>query len=170
MTPTFRYGLILAGSQAAIALLLFGLGLSTVDSLSIVFGSITTAIMGYICYLNLRHYRDVENNGCMSIGQGLGRGFRTSLISGGILAVFYFIYHNYIDPAFMERMMIREEMKMEEKGLSADQIEQAMKFTEMFAQPIWQAVGTFFSIVFFVFIASLILSAFMKKENPSAPW
>jgi hypothetical protein len=170
MTPTIRFGLILAGSQAAIALLLFGLGLDTVDSLSMVTGTLTTAIMVYICYLNLKHYRDIENNGFMSVGQGVGRGFRTSLIGGGFLAVFYYIYYSFINPAFLERLQILEEQKLEEQELTSEQLEQAIKFMEMGFQPLWQAVLTYLGIIFFVVVASLILSAFMKKENPSEPW
>jgi hypothetical protein len=170
MNPTLRYGLIIAGSQAVIALLLYGLGLDTVESLSMVTGSFTTAIMAYICYLNLRHYRDIENNGYMSVGQGLGRGFRTGLIGGGFLAVFYFLYYKFINPGFLERLQIREEQKLEEQGLTDEQLEQALKFIDMGFQPLWQAVLTYFGIILFVVVASLILSAFMKKENPSAPW
>ncbi|MFN5325346.1 MAG: DUF4199 domain-containing protein [Bacteroidota bacterium] len=170
MTSTTRYGLILAGSQAAIALLLFGLGLDTVDSLSTITGTITTAILAYICYLNLRDFRDLENNGYMTVGEGLKRGFKTSLGGGGSLAVFYYLYYKFINTTFLERLLIREEEKLEEQGLSADQLEQTMGWIEMGFRPEWQAALTFFGIVFFVFVASLILSAFMKKSNPNAPW
>ncbi|MFM7079892.1 MAG: DUF4199 domain-containing protein [Bacteroidota bacterium] len=170
MNHTTRFALILAGTQIAIALLLFGLGLDTVESLSMVTGTITTAIMAYICFLNLRHYRDIENNGFMSVGQAVGRGFKTGLIGGGFLAVFYFFYYKFINPAFLDRLQIREEQKLEEQGLSGDKLEQAINFMEIGFQPLWQAVSTYLGIILFVLVASLILSAFMKKENPSAPW
>jgi len=66
--------------------------------------------------------------------------------------------------------MLRDQAisKMEEQGLSDQQIDAVMGFTEVFLNPV---TGFFVGIVFgvfFGFILSLIIAAITKKANPQA--
>lgn len=107
-----------------------------------------------------------NNEGFMKYSQGLGIGSMIGGISGLIGGIYSFIYLKFIDPTHMETVKNFQVQQFEEQGLSSDQIEQALKFTEMFSNP-----GTLmaFSIIFgviFYFLFSLVVAAVQKNEKP----
>lgn len=107
-----------------------------------------------------------QNSGFMSYGQGLGIGSMLGGVGGVIAGIYSFIYLKFIDPSHMETVKNFQMAKMEEQGLSSDQIEQAMKYTEMFTSP--SAIVAFsiiFSVIFY-FLFSLVIAAIQKKEKP----
>jgi disulfide bond formation protein DsbB len=106
------------------------------------------------------------NEGFMKYSQGLGIGSLIGGISGLIAGIYSFIYLKFIDPTHMESIKNFQMQQFEEQGMASEQIEQAMKFTEMFSNPgVLLAFSIIFSVIFY-FIASLIVSAVQKHEKP----
>ena len=130
----------------------------------------TSILTIYISHVHLRDFRDLDNNGYLTIGEGLKKGFGLGWKSGSITAVYYYMYYKFLNPGFIDKMRVLQEMKMEEQGLSQKEIEQAMYFADMFSGPGMLAGGTLIGSMFFIFILSLISSAILKKENPDASW
>ena len=170
MKTTDRYALMLAGIQIIISLVIFGLGMDGNASIQNIVMVATSVVTIYLCHVHLRDFRNFENNGFLTIGQGLKKGFGLGWKSGTITAVYYYMYYKFLNPGFMEKMRVMQEMQMEEKGLSQREIDQAMQFAEMFSGPGMFALGSLIGSVFFIFILSLISSAILKKENPDAGW
>ncbi|MFM7177033.1 MAG: DUF4199 domain-containing protein [Bacteroidota bacterium] len=170
MKTTDRYVLMLAGIQIIISLVIFGLGMDGNQTLQNGVMVATSILTIYICHVHLRDFRDLDNNGFLTIGEGLTKGFGLGWKSGSITAVYYYLYYKFLNPEFIDKMRILQEMEMEEKGLNQKEIEQAMQFTDMFSNPGMLAAGSFIGSVFFIFILSLISSAILKKENPDSSW
>jgi hypothetical protein len=167
MNPTIkRYGLIYAAVNSGIVLLMFGLGLDTNDSAQKATGLAATAASIIITYFLIRDFRDKENNGFLTVGQGLGAGFKMSALAGAIIAVFNWIYYKIINPGFLNYARLKQEEELAESGLSDAQIEQSMAMAEKFTGPGVYALMSFFGAILIVFVFSLIISAFLKKENP----
>ena len=68
----------------------------------------TNEILGYISiflslsfiFFGIKHYRDVVNNGIISIGRAISIGILISLLVGLGIALADFIYTKFIDPSF----------------------------------------------------------------------
>ncbi|MGR6088544.1 MAG: DUF4199 domain-containing protein [Arcticibacter sp.] len=170
MKTTDRYALMLAGIQIIISLVIFGLGMEGNETIQNVIMFTNPIITIYICHIHLRDFRNLENNGYLTIGDGLGKGFGLGWKSGSITAVYYYVYYKFINPGYLEKLLISEEMKMEDQGISQQAIDQAMQVAEIFSSPGMIAATTIIASVFFIFILSLISSAILKKENPEGNW
>ncbi|WP_207436369.1 DUF4199 domain-containing protein [Sabulibacter ruber] len=156
-----RYGIITGFISVLYSLILFITDLNTNPVLSnlsllILLGGI---IMAYV-------YFKKENMGFMSYGQGLGIGTLLSAISGLLSGIFVYIYVEFIDTGLVERMRNIQIEKMEEQGLSDEQIEQAMAMAEKFTGPLMMLVVTIIASAFFGFVFSLIVAAIMKRNRP----
>lgn len=106
------------------------------------------------------------NRGFMSYGQGLGIGTILSAVAGAISGLFSYLYINFIDPEYMNRVMEITRSRMEEKGLDDAQIDQAMAMAQKFSSgPITIVIGLLVTVLM-GFLASLLISAFTKNARP----
>lgn len=156
-----KYGLILGIISIAFFLVtVFGnlAGNSAVSWL----GAIPTIAIIFLAHKEFKE----QGDGYMSFKQGLGIGTLISLISSVISSVFTFVYVSFVDSTFMDTIKDKQIEKFEEQGMSGDQIEQAMGFTEIFMSPMAMLImGIIFGVIIGVII-SLIISAITKNNNP----
>lgn len=116
-------------------------------------------------YLAIKEYK-TENQGFLTIGQGIGVGTLSAAIQGLISAIYSQVYMKFIDASFMEKMKEFQYDKMEEQGLPEEQIEMAMSISDKFMSPGVQfATAIIFSVIVGLII-SLIISAIIKKNKP----
>jgi hypothetical protein len=120
-----------------------------------------------IAILTLAHkYFKEESDGFMSYGQGMGIAFWMGLISAAISSVFTYIYVKFIDNSFMQMIKDKQMEDMEARGMSDEQIEQAMKFASMFSTPeALLIMGLIFGVIGTV-IVGLIVTIFTQKKAP----
>lgn len=102
--------------------------------------------------------------GRISYGKAFSTGFRVALFAGLLGAVFMFIYVSYIHPEFITQAMDAQRAKMVEKGMSEDQIDQAMAMSSKFMGPVMFSFFAAVGSAFMGAIISLISAAFVKKE------
>lgn len=114
-----------------------------------------------------KEFRDKNNQGFLSFGQGYRVSFVTGLIYIVISTLFTFIFFSYvIDFDVMSANIIDNTIKqLKERGLSDKEILEAIERTKK-----WTSMGNMilFSTIFmliFISIASLISSA-LSKRNP----
>ncbi|MEQ8473681.1 MAG: DUF4199 domain-containing protein [Marinoscillum sp.] len=112
--------------------------------------------------------KEYKKNGdqYMNYGEGLGLGTLLSLFSGIISSIFVYIYVSFINPEFVENIRQQQIVAMEEQGMSDAQIEQGMKMAENFSGPTAMFIFGLLGAVFFGFVVSLVVSAFIKKTRP----
>lgn len=104
-----------------------------------------------------------QNSGYLTLGQGMGAGTLTSAVAGVLASVFSWIYITFVDDSMMKKAFDAQRDALEERGMSEEQINQAMEMGQKFA-----SFGFIFAIIFFVivgFIAALIAAAIMKKDR-----
>ena len=121
------------------------------------------AILVVIVVVAIKAHRDNDLNGTMSYGRGLGVGTLTALFASLVVAVYMFIFLNFIDTGFIDEQIENSRREMIERDMSDEEIEQAMNMTKMFLSPVWLTVITVITNTFFGFITALIASAFIKK-------
>jgi hypothetical protein len=113
----------------------------------------------------LREFKSL-NNGYMSFSEGLGVGTLMSAVTGLLGSIFSFIYTNFIDTTIMQQMSDLQREQMESRGLSSEQIDQAMEMAAKFTSPSIIFLFGIIGYVFFGFIFSLIVSAIVKHSKP----
>lgn len=122
-------------------------------------------VLGWLIYSAIT-YRDKELGGFISYGKSLGLGTLTGLYSSIIMAVYTYFFFQYFDPAELQTILTESENALIDQGMSDQDIETAMKFTRMISNPPVLAAFTVLGFTFWSFIFSLIISIFIKKENP----
>ena len=124
-------------------------------------------IITVVClYLGIKTVRDQCLGGFISYGKSLGTGVLISLISTIISVIFLIVLYTVIDQGLIDLTLQESIQKMTERGMSEDQIEQGISMARKFFLPSLLIGGLFFGTLI-GFIISLVLSAFLKKEeNP----
>ncbi|MEQ9305719.1 MAG: DUF4199 domain-containing protein [Marinoscillum sp.] len=126
---------------------------------------ISIAITAVIIALAQKEYK-ANGDQFMNYGEGLGLGTLLSVVSGLLSSVFTYVYVSFINPTFVENIRQQQIVAMEEKGLSDAEIEQGMKMAENFSGPTALFIFGLLGAVFFGFLISLVVSAFLKKSRP----
>jgi hypothetical protein len=126
------------------------------------FGWVLTVILIVLAH---KYYKE-NGDGYMSFGQGVSIAFWLGLISASIGSVFTYIYVRFVDTGFIEALKDKQIEALEGKGMSDEQIEQAMKIGSMFLSPesmfFMGLIGGIIGAVIF----GLIVSIFTQKASP----
>jgi amino acid transporter len=118
----------------------------------------------FVIFYGVKEFRDNVNGGNISIGEAVKLGALIALIAALLAAAFTLLYHYVIDPGYMDRMMETMRESFEESDMAEEQIDQAMKWSNMFRSPI---LGAGFTIVWYClwgFVKGLISGAILKRE------
>lgn len=118
-----------------------------------------------LMYLAQKEFKE-NNEGFMSYSQGLGIGVMMGAISGVISSIYGYIYMNFIDTELMTNIMNFQMEKMEEQGLSEQQVEAAMEMSSKFQSPGIVFVFGILGAIFVAFLVALIVSAINQKKKP----
>lgn len=157
-----RFGLISAVISIAYFLILNIAGIDMTQGFWNWFGYVVTIA---IIVLAHKYFKD-NRDGFMSYGQGVSVALWIGIISGVISSVFTYLYIKFIDTSFIETVKNRQMEVMEEKGMSDEQIDQAMQFSSMFMSPEAMFLFMLFGAIFITLIFGLIVTIFTQKKNP----
>jgi hypothetical protein len=95
-------------------------------------------------------------------GAAVGTGVLTALVAVVLGTVFSYLYFTAINPGISDIFRQMQSAKMQAKGASEVQIDQALKFMTPAVMCIFQAVGGFF----FGTVISLIVAIFFRQPLP----
>jgi len=126
------------------------------------FGWIITILMIVLAH---KYFKD-NGDGFMSYGQGIGIAFWLGLISGTISSIFTYLYVKFIDGNMLETIKERQIEGMQSKGMSEEQIDQAMKISAMFTSAEAILVFGFIGSIAGALIIALIVTIFTQKKSP----
>jgi len=118
-------------------------------------------LIGGLVY-GMRDFKE-QNSGYLSYGQGLGVGTLTSAVAGLLSSLFSTFYIKFVDPTVLQRTMDEQRIKMEERGMSDAQIDQAMAMAEKMTG--FSFLFATLVVVFFGFILSLVIAAVLKRDR-----
>jgi hypothetical protein len=160
-----RYGLFLALAGIAYFVILNVAGIDMTQGVGR-WGS--TVFYIALIFLAQKYYKD-NGNGYMSYAQGLGITFWMALLSSVIGSIFTWVYVKYVDASFIQNILEKQEEAMLERGMSQEQVRQAMSMVEKFTTPEMMLIfGIVGGIIMILFIG-LIVTAFTKKNSPEMP-
>jgi hypothetical protein len=154
------------GATLGIALIIYSILLYILNlSLNKSLGYISYVIIIGGLYFAIKQYRDKEQNGFITYGKALGVGALVLLFASIIASIYTYIFFAYIDPNIINKILEMSQTKLLEKGMSDDQIQTALQMSAKFMKPGLMAIFGFIGQMFFGFILTLIVAAFLKKEQ-----
>lgn len=173
MKTYVTYGFFMALGNLLVSLALYFLGfhndpakmaaaqwIGTVGGLAV---GITTIVLG-----TKARRAEVPATEDFGYGRALGAGVMVTLFAC-IFSIFTtYLYFNVINPGMTDLMVQAQLDKMEAKGMSGAQLEQAEKGIRMFMKPAFMAVFGFIAGLFWGTIISLITSIFLKRKAVEA--
>jgi len=87
------------------------------------------AYIPFVAFLFLaqKEFKD-QLGGYLTFGEGFGIAWRFGVFSGLLLAVFIYLYYGILSPEMYSKMLEEQRAAMAAKGLSSEQVDQAMGF------------------------------------------
>lgn len=157
-----RFGVIMAAISIVVFLVM------TFASMDMTSGAgrwATIPIYFIVIYLAQKQFID-NGDGFMSYGQGMGITWWIALISSLIYSIFFYVYIKFIDGSFVQIIMDKQREDMQNRGMSDEQIDQAMSFSAPFMSPEMMLVFGLLGGIFFIMICGVIITIFTQKKNP----
>jgi hypothetical protein len=128
-------------------------------------GSLGYIILIAFMVIAMKEYKN-QNYGYMSYGQGLGIGTLVALAFGVLTGLFMFVYTSFVDTEYTSNLMDKQRIELEERGMSDEQIDQAIAMGESFSSPVMMIVWSIVGYLFIGFLLALIVAAVMKNKRP----
>ena len=160
-----QYGILLGVISVTFNLMLYFLDMHYTQERSV--GIISFIILIAVVSLAQYNFRK-ENEGFLSLSEGLKIGLGASLIAGLIGIVYQFILVTIIDPDTISKILEIGQNKILDTNpeMSQEQLDQIMSMQRKFTTPgMMAAFGIIFSL-FFGFIVSLISGLILKRSRP----
>lgn len=159
-----RYGVIMAAISIVVFLVM---SFASIDMSSGVGRWATLPIYLIVIYLAQKHFLD-NGDGFMSYGQGMGITWWLALVSSVIYSIFFYVYIKFIDGSFVQMIMDKQREDMQNRGMSDEQIDQAMSFSAPFMSPEMMLVFGFIGGIIIIMICGLIVTIFTQKKGQEA--
>ena len=157
-----RYGLILGLIITVLSIILLMMG----QGANRMLGWLNWII--FIAAIVMAHNQfKKDGNGFMTYGQGLGLGTLVGTVSFFINSVAMYIYTVFVDDSMIAAVRQVNEEQFQSQNMSQEQIDAAMKFSEIFLKPEIMYSVAFISGIFMCFVLSLIITIFTQKKDPS---
>jgi hypothetical protein len=110
-----------------------------------------------------KEYKD-SLGGYISFGQAFNTGFKYSLFSGFLLAIFFYVYLAFLNPGALDKAAEQQQTVLAEKNMSQEQIDQAIEMTKKYGAMFGAVAAAIGSLISGCIIA-LITAAILKKER-----
>lgn len=163
ISTAIKYGLIGGGVLFAWTLLAGVLDLMGNTTVGFVVGLI---IYIGLVYAVIKHHRDEDLGGYITMGRAFIVGLVTCILMGIIGGISNYVYLTYIDPGAVEKILAASAEMMEGFGLNEEQMEEAMKGAREGMGFTSQLLNSTIMSAIFGAIISGITGAIMKKEAP----
>ncbi|HAX96352.1 MAG TPA: hypothetical protein DCY35_07520 [Prolixibacteraceae bacterium] len=103
--------------------------------------------------------------GFMTYGKGLGIAVLMMFFASIVVGVFtYFLYST--NPAILEQIRLIQEEALVNQGMSEEEIEFSLSFTEKLQTPAFYAFAALFSYTFMGLVVGAITAIFTKRQSP----
>jgi len=175
MKTPLAYGALIAIVNTIVTMVLFFLGYHSDAAKLASLGAIPSVvplvvlIVGMALAVRARR-AEIPEDQPFSYGSAVGTAILTGIISAVIGAVIYFVYLEVINPGFIDVQLQMQADKLAAKGLNAQQIEGARKFTSFILRPGIQFVFIIVMSTILSAVLGLIVAIFFRREaKPIAP-
>lgn len=158
-----NYGILLALVSVLTLVIMYVANIQKSWTLSIVGIAITI----YLFFTAIKTFRQ-QNGGFLKLSDGLKLGLATAAIAGLISALYSYIHYTIINPEYIDMVIneAREQMETSGQGMTDEQKQQALSFTESFTTPFMLSTFSLIGSLFFGFIISLVSTLILRREEP----
>lgn len=159
-----NYGLMLGVALVLLSVISYALG-QTYNP-NIIFSVLQYIIPFVVIFLGIKAFRAL-NNESLTLGEAIKTGLGVSLIGGIILAIYMFVFLQFVEPDFFTKMAETVQAKIIESNpnLSDEQIEQTVAMSQKFSN-VWVTVAsTIMMSLFGGLIYSLICGLILKRNK-----
>jgi Kef-type K+ transport system membrane component KefB len=168
------YGFAIALGDALLVLALFFLGFHSdpakLPAAQWIGGLGALAIGVTLTTLGVKARRsEVPEAELFGYGSALWEGLKLSFVACLLTAAFNYAYSAYINPGLTDIIVEDRLDKMQARGMSSAQTDQAEKFIRFMMSPGVYAVYTFILGMIFALVLCLIIAAFLKRGEPEEP-
>ena len=158
-----NYGIILGFVMVTIAVIMYvtGLALKGVQWPNIIY----YIVFPIVIFLAISKFKKANAN-TLSIGDALKVGLAIAVISALVYVIYGLLFNYVLDPDFMgQALEVAKDKMLENPNMTQEQVEQSLKWIEMFSNPLigsafWIAMSAFFGLIY-----SLIGGAVMKSKS-----
>ncbi|MFT5762417.1 MAG: hypothetical protein ACI8WA_001545 [Polaribacter sp.] len=156
-----NYGLYLGIASVLINLVNYAVGdyLKPHWSISVLSGIIMIAIIVFA----YKKFKEI-NSGFMSWGQAVKIGVGLTVISAIISIVYQQLFQNFIEPEYMQQMMMMQEQVWIDGGMTSEGIDAAKEMMQKFQGPVISSAIGIVVAAFIGFVVSAITGAIMKQS------
>ena len=118
---------------------------------------------------SVKAYRDNFNGGYISYSQSLKIGTSVVFFASVILAFYTFLFVTFINPEYLENIIkvAEQEILFSNPEISDEELDMALSMTQKMLQPQWMITLSVLGGTFMGFFYSLIISFFVKKQDPN---
>ncbi len=159
------FGMIIGGAMIVVHLLLFVLDLHMNKAVSWIN---YVVLLGGMVWGTLE-FRKKHTNGFLSYGKSFLSCFWIGLFAGIISTVYFFIFMQYIHPGFINEILDQTRASIAESRpeMSEEDVEKAVEMSAKFMSAPFMAFWGLLFYTLFTAVIGLIVSIFLKKEDPS---
>ena len=172
MSAVVKWGLITGLVYVVYSLVMNLLGLQDPANTNFIrgmlFNTVFFAATLYTVYLGVKEFRNEENGGMLTMGEGFIKGLQITLIAAVISGIFSIIYFYFIDPDMINQIRESAEQQWEENNMSDEQIETASKVMGFMMNPWIMTAMSVVMVIFWGVIKGLIVGAILKTP-PKTP-
>ncbi|HWR95080.1 MAG TPA: DUF4199 domain-containing protein [Flavobacterium sp.] len=120
-------------------------------------------------YLGCNNYKNNINNGFISFIECLKTGVSITFIAAFVYALFSLVF-NFIFPEFIDEMLSisKDAMLKKNPKMTSAEVETGVEMIKKFMNPVFVFPVTLAMYSFLGLIYSLIVGAFLKKDNPQS--
>lgn len=159
---SLKWGIISSMISIIINTIAYNTDLWKQSTLILFVGIVISVVLITLC---LREFK-LLNQGYMSFSEGVGLGLLFTMVSSIIAMAFDFVYKNFIDLSFKEKIINYTEEQLENRGVNPEQIEEFVKRTTEYQNSGLAFLIGIFILLFLGLIISLIISAILQKKKP----
>lgn len=160
-----KFAIIYALALVVLALVSYILGLSQ-NNMVLSILSMASSIV--ILFFGLKTRKNEIEEGFLTYGQGVATGVGIVAFGAFIFTLYTVVFYNFIDTDFLKNALQEAKLEMIQKEMSEEQIDAAMKMTENFMNPVFNAFMTYFGTLFLGTILSLIVAIFAKTNKKNS--
>jgi hypothetical protein len=164
---SMNYGAYLGLGLIVISFFVYILGLE--EQKSIVPSLLNNFLMIAAIVYSVKVYRDNLNGGYISYSQSLKLGTSVVFFASVILAFYTFIFVTFINPEYLDNILkvAEQEILYSDPEISDADLDMALSMTQKMLQPQWMITLSVLGGTFMGFFYSLIISFFVKKQDPN---
>ncbi len=159
-------GLIAAAIIFVISIMYYVLGIDLFKPLFVFLNVVITfTVIIFFMVIGMKSQRDNLLDGKTNYGKKLLTGIFVSLIALVVSGVLSWLFYQLIDPDYISRQMEDFLLRMEDMGLSEEQLDQVRSNMESASTPLGQMIQNLKSWPIIAVVFSLIVAAFVKNEK-----